>query len=192
MVNPNTIRQNERKTQFSQAIQAWRNITDANRSAWDAYANAFPIPSRKNPSAYLSGFNAFCRWHALMFTSTTAVLADPAGTQGTVANFAPQLAIVTGDLHFLADVVLTEGPWLLFVQLSRPLKNTQTFLKGWTRFVVALNEVAMPDSDISLQYERIFGALPIVGDFIGVRLAYLNTTNGQIFFEAPAIVTVTT
>lgn len=191
MVNPNTANQNAHKARFSAAIQAWRNITDANRAAWDAYANAFPIPSRKNPDAYLSGFNAFCRWHALTFTTSFTVLADPAGDQGTVTAFTPVLAINMGALRMLFDVIVTEGPWKAYVQLSRPLKGTQTFVKGWTRQVGDPGEGTWDDFDISFGYTRQFGALPVVGDLIGVRIAYQNTTNGQIYFAPPEVVEVT-
>lgn len=190
MVNPNTARQNSRKSTFSIALQAWRNITGANRAAWDAYANAFPIPSRKNPDAYLSGFAAFARWHILSFTSGSTVLPDPDGDQGTVEFFSPSLQLDGAELHLLLDATPTEGPWLAHIQLSRPLKTTQNFVKGWTRQTNVLSEGLWPDADITAGYTNIFGTIPADGDRIGVRIAYRNTTNGQIFFAPPEIITV--
>lgn len=191
MVNPNTQEQRRRKSSFSQAMQAWRNLTDANRLAWDAYANTFPIPSRKNPSAYLSGFNAFARWHGLRFLGSHVVLPDPSGPQGTISVGTIELVIDGASLNILIDAVETEGPFLCFIFATRPLGNTVSFVKGWTRIITALDSTGWPDFDITTGYTLKFGNIPSVGDRIGVRLAFLNTTNGQVFFEPAQIVVVT-
>lgn len=192
MVNPNTSRQNRRKRTFSGASQAWRTLSDGERSAWDAYANAFPIPSRKNPSAYLSGLAAFTRWHGVRWQNNSVVLADPAGAQGTADVASQELVISAGDLFVLQDISTTEGPWLAFVYLSRPLSSTQSFLKSWQRYIVALDDSQWPEANITAAYTSIFGSLPAVGQLVGFQTVMLNTTNGQVLFGPPAVVTVTT
>lgn len=191
MLNPNTANQNRRKSTFSAAVQAWKNISGANRAAWDAYANAYPIPARKNPSAYLSGFNAFCRWHGLRFVDNSVVLANPSGAQGTVALNSTEVIINAGAVRILLDVTTTNGPWRAFVSLTRSLQVTQTFIKGWTRFIQGLSPAEWPDWSIDANYVAQFGTRPAVGDQVGCVIAFLNTTNGQIFFQPPQIVTVT-
>lgn len=192
MVKPNTSRQNRRKRSFSGASQAWRTLSDSDRSAWDAYANAFPIPSRKNPSAYLSGVAAFIRWHGVQWQDDSVVLNNPSGAQGTTTVVSQELVIFTGDLYVLLDIVDTEGPWQAFVYLSRPLQPTQAFLKSWQRYIITLDSSTWPETNITTRYTSIFGSIPAIGDLIGFQTVMLNTTNGQVMFGSPSIVTVTT
>jgi hypothetical protein len=192
MVNPNTNRQRSRKQTFSIAAQAWRTISDADRAAWEAYAETFPIPSRLNPDAYLNGFAAFTRWHGVAKLSNPfAVLADPAGAQGTILVDGLELKTDGVDLQYLDASIETEGPFNVQLFLSRPISATQRFVKSWTRFIV--DEPVTPGIDIAIttQYLAIFGKLPAVGDLIGARQVFYNTTNGQIFFASPQIITVT-
>jgi hypothetical protein len=192
MINPNTVRQNRRKRTFSNASQAWRDLTSGNRSAWDAYANAFPIPSRKNPDAYLSGLAAFTRWHGVQFQINSTVLANPAGSQGTAVVDQTELILSAGSLFAGIPTVVTNGPWNMFLYLSRPLSASQGFIKSWMRFVHGQDEATWSDENITSEYVAIFGAVPPLGSRIATQVVFLNTTNGQVLFGAPEIVTVTT
>lgn len=191
MVNPNTARQNSRKRTFSAATQAWRDLTNSNRSAWEAYANAFPIPSRKNPDAYLSGLAAFTRWAGVNFQLTNIPLANPSGAQGTAVIDEVTLVISGGSLFANIVSTVTNGPWNAFLYLSRPLSPSQGFIKSWQRFVRAGPEATWGDENITTAYTAIFGAVPAVGALIGAQAVLVNTTNGQVLFGAPEIVTVT-
>lgn len=192
MVNPNTVRQNSRKRTFSAASQAWRDLSSGERSAWEAYANAFPIPSRKNPDAYLSGLAAFTRWHAVSFQLNGNVLDNPSGAQGTAVIDEVTLVLDTGVLYANIVSSVTNGPWNAFLYLSRPLSPTQSFVKSWQRFVRAGAEATWGDENISAAYIAIFGSLPPLGSLIGAQAVLVNSTNGQVLFGAPGIVTVTT
>lgn len=191
MVNPNTARQNRRKRTFSNASQAWRDLSDGDREAWNAYANAFPIPSRKNPSAYLSGLAAFTRWHAVKFQYSQTVLTSPDGDQGTAVVDQVELVIDSGSLFVLIPTIVTNGPWDLVLYLSRPLQASQSFVKSWQRFIRGADTSVFSELDISAQYTQIFGVLPVVGNLLGVQVVFLNTTNGQVLFGAPSVVEVT-
>lgn len=190
MVNPNTIRQNLRKRTFSNAVQEWRKLSQANRDAWDAYANAFPIPARKNPNAFLNGLNAFQRWHGVQYQSNSTVLANPSGAQGTAVINQIDLIISGGNLFVELDITTTNGPWSAFLYLSRPLSSTQAFVKSWTRYIVAMTPAQWISLNINAAYVAVFGAAPVLGQLIGVQVVMLNTTNGQILFGAPVIETV--
>jgi hypothetical protein len=191
MLNPNTQFQNVSKSRFSRATQEWKNLTSGNRAAWDAYANNFPIPSRKNPDAYLSGFAAFTRWQALSNLFSGSILADPSGDQGTIDASTPQIELITNQLYILPDVSSTEGPWVLHLFMTRPLSPTQTFLKSWLRHVITLPDSQWVDEEITAQYIQRFGNLPAEGDLVGCQQVYQNTTNGQVYYNQSEIVTVT-
>jgi hypothetical protein len=192
MVNPNTQRQRRRKTTFAIAAQRWRTLTDPDRAAWEAYAETFPIPSRLNPDAYLNGFAAFTRWHGIAIISNPfAQLDDPAGAQGTITPDGLELKTDGAALQYLDASIETEGPWNVQLYLSRPLAPTQRFVKSWTRFIDDTPVTPGIDIAITTAYLATFGKLPAVGDLIGARQVFYNTTNGQVFFAPAQIITVT-
>lgn len=192
MVNPNSIRQNRSRLRFSRATQAWRDLSGANRANWNTYANTFPIPSRKNPASYLNGLNAFTRYHSVWFLSQSSVLANPSGVQGTAVVNQIDIDLSGGVLSLLLEIITTNGPWRAEVSMSRPLNATQAFVKSWTRNITSATSATWADFVITTEYQNVFGFLPALGALIGVQVTMINTTNGQVLFGAPTIITVTT
>jgi hypothetical protein len=191
MVNPNTADQNAAKARFSASNQAWRTLSDSDRSAWNTYANTYPIPSRLNPDAYLSGLAAFVRWHGVRNQESPTTLNDPAGPQGVAVINSQGLAISGGGLFLELDATLTEGPWIVYVNISRPVKPTQSFRRSVLRFMGSFDEAVLPTLPLTVQYTVKFGGLPAIGDSVGLQVTLLNSTNGQVLFGSGEVVIVT-
>lgn len=190
IINPNSAKQNAAKRRFASANQAWRTLSGSDRANWNTYAATFPIPSRLNPSAYLSGLAAFTRYHGVTSQSNAATLANPSGPQGTcVVN---SLTIENGGIGATLELnaTTTEGPWEVYIYLTRPLQATQNFVKSWQRYIGSAADSLWPTIGISVQYFVTFGQFPQPGDRVGTILALVNTTNGQIFFTSPEVLTV--
>lgn len=192
MVNPNSSRQSERKRGFQKALQAWRGLTDTERSNWNTYAGAFPTPSKNNPASYLNGFNLFVRWQVASYQGPGNTLANPSGAQGVIGFTEVELQKIGAVLQLVVSYTKTNGPWYVLTYLTRPLSPTQRYQKSWTKLVnYTLNTVPV-DVNVAATYNQIFGLLPIVGDQIGVDITFVNTTNGQVIYIPTQIITVTT
>jgi len=190
MVRPNSFDQNDAKARFSASNQAWRTLTDTDRSAWNTYANTYPIPSRLNPDAYLSGLAAFVRYHGVKSQYDPTILADPAGAQGVAVINSLDLYISMGGLFIDVDATLTEGPWVALVYISRPLKPTQSFRRSVIRFLTAAAGAILPTIPLTIQYNAKFGSLPATGDYVGVQVVLINDSNGQVLFGSGTILIV--
>jgi hypothetical protein len=190
MVKPNSSDQNDAKARFSASNQAWRTLSDSDRSAWNAYANTYPIPSRLNPDAYLSGLAAFVRYHGVRSQDDNTILNDPAGPQGVAVINSLDLYISMGGLFIDVNTTLTEGPWVVFVHISRPLKATQGFRRSVLRFLTSVGDILLPTIPLTVQYNVKFGSLPQTGDSVGVQVVLLNSTNGQVLFGSGAVLIV--
>jgi hypothetical protein len=182
MVKPNSADQNRAKARFSAANQQWRTLSDSDRAAWNTYANTFPIPSRLNPDAYLSGLAAFVRWAGVASQQNISPLANPSGPQGVAILNNVFLEIDGFNLNCVIDATLTEGPWYVFVYVSRVLKPTQRYAKSWMRFCQGVDDSFLPTVPLTVPYNVRYGALPLVGDSVGTQVVLLNTTNGQVLF----------
>lgn len=126
-----------------------------------------------------------------MLSNPFAGLDDPAGAQGTILPDGLELRTDGAVLQYLDASIETEGPFNVQLFLSRTLAPTQRFVKSWTRFIV--DDPVTPSIDVAIttQYLAVFGKLPAVGDLIGARQVFYNTTNGQVFFSPAQIITVT-
>lgn len=187
MVNPNRFKQAGRKQSFSVQARKWRALTEPNRAAWGAYAEAFPIPSRLNPDSYLNAFNLFAKYHNLFNQlNNSATLADPGTTQASVEFLDPDIFVDGDDLIFEGTLTFDEGDWQAYVYCTNPIPYGQEFIKTTPRCLGS--GAANPSFSINIASRFIdqFGALPVVGDWLGVRMVYIRTDAGQ-FIEVPAV-----
>jgi hypothetical protein len=174
-------------------INGWRGLSDTERADWNTYANTYPVAARKNPSANLNGFNMFGRYHGVKgLWDVGSFLPNPSGPQGAIGTYTVGLSISGSDLIFTTNVFPEEGPWRGIAFMTRPLTPTQRFLKSWSRLVVTFDANGSVGGAITGSYTAKFGVIPSVGDLIGFRLILQNLTNGQVSFEQPVILTVTT
>lgn len=89
-VNPNTIPQQNARNRFAAASAAWASLTDAQREAWQSYANQTPVLNKLGESITLSGNSMYtgCYAFAALFgVSLTAAPTTPGvtvfGTDGS-------------------------------------------------------------------------------------------------------------
>lgn len=81
-VNPSTSLQTIARMRFTTNSQAWRGLTDAERAAWNAYAETHPIVSPLGEFKYLTGSSMFvkirCQRQANSIPGGTTPPAEPA------------------------------------------------------------------------------------------------------------------
>ncbi len=82
--NPNTTLQQARRASLAASAINWNNLTDAQRSAWDAYAVGTPIVDRIGQTITLTGQQAYVRAKAVWLTydASTQVDEDAPTTPG--------------------------------------------------------------------------------------------------------------
>ncbi len=189
---PNTPRQNSRKSAMSIVQQSWIALTDADRSAWNTYASTFPRPTRLDPDANLNGFNYFSAYHLFRIQSLTTVLSDPVGPQRTLSFIETEMIEADPILEWTSDVTVNSGGWLALLYMSRTITATTQVRRNRLRFIVGLETAGDLTLQIQTEYIAIFGAIPIVGEFVIVQEIWLNKFNGQIFEGLLQRFTVTT
>lgn len=182
MVNPNSASQSRRKNYFQQAQQAWLQLTMTDRANWNTYAATYPTPSKHNPDAYLSGYNLFVRHAAISLSTSGTVLPNPNGAQSTVNYIETEIIRDGTVLELNVTAGSPDSVWQTIVYLTRPLKATQEYLKSWTREIEINLSGPTVSTDIAFAYNRVFGLLPEVGDFVGVDITFINSTNGQVIY----------
>lgn len=181
---PNVVNKRRDNQYFNRNIiarvsRAWQQLTDANRTAWESYAAAYPRPSKNNPASVLNGFNYFQAVHNYRFVIGLAVLSEPSLTQQVDGLEQFELILSGGNLFFSMPAGTQTGAWYGIVYLSQPVPATINFVKQKTRLIYASNTFDA-DVQITSQYVAKFGALPDLGNLIAAKLVMLCSTNGQI------------
>ena len=190
-VPPRTDRQTSQKLAFQRALQRWGGLIPTDRGSWNTYATAFPVASRNNPNAYLTGFNLFVRHASLTYSAGLDPLVNPSGAQGSVVVTALALIRAGATFTFTTTTGALDSTWTVFIYLSRPLRPSQDYLKSQTIRVGTVFSVNNSISvDVSTLYEEIYGFLPTLDDSVGVDVTFVNTTNGQVIFLPSQILIV--
>lgn len=115
---PHTQRQSEQRVIFTTVSQAWRNLTDAERAAWETWAANHPVTDIFGNSQTLSGNAAFMKVNADLLTLgldiSNAPLADPTVIPVAVVSvdIVAATGVVTATFADAADGTEVYGVWI--------------------------------------------------------------------------------
>lgn len=131
-VNPNTAFQQARRAAMGTAAAYWSVITDAQRSAWDAYAAGSPTTNSLGQTVYLTGAQQFVACNALSaalggtaYAFTDAPLNFGKAPLGTITL---TLSAATGSTLTGVDAGLASGK--LAIALGDAVSAGVSFFKG--------------------------------------------------------------
>lgn len=112
-VNPNTVPQQNARNRFAAASVAWSALTQAQRNAWEAYANQTPVLNKLGESITLSGNSMFTGAYAYAAQFGIALEDAPLtpgvtdfGTNGT-GTFDISASTFTTTVTTGTDLILT-------------------------------------------------------------------------------------
>lgn len=191
IVNPNRKAQQPRRAALQLISQTWQSLTGAERAQWQAQAIAFPVPSRLNPSASLTGHALWLRLNLMVRMMNLSIRTSVASTPQDVLNVGTiEVNRVGATLIYFndSDSTLSQLNTLCFV--SAPIKVTQLYDRSRTRFMGYFALPSVDQVDITTAYIAQFGALPNTGDNIFLKVVYVNLNNGQMIFYPPQNIVV--
>lgn len=196
--NPQTQFQSAVRSVFASISQAWRNLTAAQRSAWNSAVSDYPYQSRLGETKQLSGFAL----HQKLNLNLHA-----AGDSPTLqAPLAP--AEVTGleDLEAVVDVgagdeitITTNTGGTIPAEMKYVVFATPSLSAGVTNVNKQYRKIGVATGsglgglqggfDAKSIYEAKFG-VPSEGETIGFKCRPINTNTGQDGAEISVLATV--
>jgi len=193
MTIPNSPMQNERKRVFAIAARGWRDLTDALRADWEAYASTYPQYAKHNAETQLNGFNLWMRVMPLRLIAGTGYIAPVELDLPASVTLSYTATYAASVLRIDVDCSNELEEWSIMLFISRPLSSTKNFVGSATRYI-AVTTSATYSNNISAAYYAVFGQYPAVDDRIAlttVVLAYdypyvVSPTTEILVVEAPA------
>jgi len=189
---PKTTLQNRQKIIMASASQGWRGLSDAQRALWDAWAASNPQYAKNNPSAELSGFAVFARWHAQAFTGGRELynfITAPSYTIASVDAVDYTLTYDDPSLNLEFEWSADADNLYANIFISQPFKNTVNFPGSRVRYLLRTTNNSTT-IDIAATYATLFGALPAVGESVFIDNVQYNQDNGMVYARQSAKVTV--
>lgn len=166
--NPSTAAQGLARSRLSNMSAAWRGLTEAQRAAWNAFANSFTITNPLGSAIYLTGHQAYVKVNTTLLCSGSAAVAVPpalpaftacsaTGLTGLVATPIIKIAGVspTGSITHMVYASAQRSAGVTYENDLRYIKNVTTYTAGF--------------ADITTEYVAKFGAL-IVGKKIFIHV----------------------
>lgn len=181
MVKPVTRGQVLRKIAFQSIVQAWRELSQANRDAWILYSSNYPIASRLNPDSNLNGFNYFSRYHLYKSLTSSDILADPGGAPVSISGISSQLTVTGGTvLNIVLDATPAGGDWGWLLYLTRPQGVGQKFVQNAPIALFSQDDDFPYNENITGNYNLLLGSIPEVGDYVGQKIVFVRTDAAQV------------
>jgi hypothetical protein len=190
MTKPWTADQKTMQIYFAQAVRAWRSLTDTYRNNWITWAATNPQYAKHNPSAQLSGFACFVKWHAFEFMCGGVLDTAPALTIPATPTITLKIILAAGVLSL--QIICPSGveDWNLAFFMSRPFGVAQNFIGTRPRFLTNSTD-ANTTRVITTFYTSKYGALPVLGDRIAVDYVRFMESGGQVNSRVQEVITVT-
>lgn len=190
MVKPWTTDQKTMQIAFTRAVKAWKEADASTRTNWETWASVNPQYAKHNPSAVLSGFACFTKWHMYRFLDGGAVDNAPALVIPAAPPITIKLILAAGVLSI--DITVPNGveSWNIAFFASRPFGGSQNFIGTKTRYMLNGTDLtgAFP---ITAEYTAKFGSLPVLGNRVAIDYVRFMESGGEVRSRIQEVVTVT-
>ena len=190
IIRPNTLRQQVSKTSFGSITRYWSTLSQVNRDSWDTYASTYPIPSIKNPSVDITGFNYFVKYHLIKFTTGSRSFLDNATAASGSLTFT-SFVLESNNLDWFQlvfDYVSSSDLFISLFFLSPPLEDSRVVPRLTPLYIdsslptSSVSTARTVDISLAATYDDLYNTLPVVGSSVVVRIPSYNTVSGALDF----------
>lgn len=178
--NPFTTYKAAIKSVFGYLSQHWRNLTDAQRLAWNSNTANYQVIDRLGALITLSGLALYKSLNQNLSTIGMSYITSPLMPAGTlVAGFSSMTADVSdNEIHVIMDAVVPAGMKQV-IEATPPLSPGVYNASNKFRVIQVVDAAGAADTDIVTAYVARFGSFPAAGSKIFARVKYINKTTGE-------------
>ncbi len=178
-VQPRTVAQLGSRTRFGDIAADWRGLTDLQRKVWIANAPNVQHTNVFGDNMPLTGFGLFTRLNNNLVAAGQAKVTDWPGQPDVdgfisftfIANTTAGTLIVTFTPAIPADQQV-------IVYATSGLSAGKSFVKSEYRQIGVWDDTVITGADLAATYIAVFGALPLVGEKVFIKLRPLNEDSG--------------
>ena len=179
-INPSTPAQSAVRAIFADISQAWRDLTEAERDAWNQAVANFIFTDVFGDSLEPTGFNLHQQLNinlaavALPFITSPPAPADVQSLTNLAVNEAGGGTVLEVD-----STEAIEAGTDFIIKATAGLSAGVSFVKTEFKQIAIAGSALIFPIDITTGYEAVFGSLPPSGSKLFVEMVGVNNTTGQ-------------
>jgi hypothetical protein len=175
--NPQTQKQQAQRSLLTTFSQAWRNLSEAQRTAWKNGAQNFPLVNIFGDVYYLAGNMLYNRLNLNLEKIGQSPISDIPTPEGTTECLATSLTASATVLDIAISAAVGGGNSVL-VRATPGLSAGISNFSNRLRDLEVFGAGATSPLDIFASYSAKYGT-PKSGQRIGVEIVAVNNTTGE-------------
>jgi len=191
-VNPRSASQILARQRLATPAIAWRGLTSAQRSQWNAAVGSFAGTDIFGDLRKPTGFALYCRLNANLALCSIAAISVPPLPLAVLSPTSLTLTQASGGATSLAYAP-TPVPALhnMVVKMTAPVSPGKSFVKSEFRVISVVAPAAATPFVATAAYATKFGGPGLAGQKVFVECFYIHSTTGQkgMALQSFAIVT---
>lgn len=183
-VNPNSTKQQNVRASFGALAGAWRNLTVAQRAAWNDMAPQYPAQDRLGNTIQYSGQQLFVKLNQSLISAGKAQIDSPLIPKSFSNRSINSLSLevtagaITEAIVFMSDPGTSDESFIVTITPGLSAGITKPGKSQFRKVEVFGDASLTEDLDIATTYESLYG-VPEVGATVFVRVELLNNLTGQ-------------
>ncbi len=189
-VNPNTASQQAVRALLTELSQGWRDLTSAQRSAWNASVSDFAKTDIFGDIKSPTGFNLYVRLNANIETvEQTQITNPPLVAAVDFVELTAAVLNITGSVGTIAFTPTIPGGMTSILRASPSLSQGISFVKSELRIIDLVPDGTATGMAIWTEYVAKFGT-PTEGAKVFFQLETVNEITGQKSVSSQVFTTV--
>ena len=181
--NPQTPAQQSQRSRISDLASLWSStLTQAQRDGWAAFGVSFPVTDKLGQVVELTGLQSYTRLNARLLAGGLTRIDTAPGEQAVTDLTSITLTVDVGlgnmEVAFLPTPL--GGSDRLQIEASPGVSPGINNATNRLRLIVTSGASVASPLDFEAAYVARFGAVPIVGTKVFVRVRTLRPENGAI------------
>ncbi len=179
-VFPNTSAQAAVNATFADIAQAWRDLSQAQRDAWNEAVGNFTHTDIFSDTITPSGFNLHQQLNLNLASIGLPFITDPPAPADvqSLTNLSVALNGGGSDLEVNSTELIEAGTDFI-IKGTAGLSAGISFVKTELKSLVIVDDSDAFPINIQIAYDAVFGSLPAVGTKVFVEMIGVNNTTGQ-------------
>lgn len=178
--NPDTTYQAAVRSRLASRSQAWKGLTDIQRTAWNSAVGDFTKTDVFGDTQTPSGFNLYVALNNNIINIGESALTTPPVPQSVIAFTSLSVAAANGaqtlTVTFAAAIAATEKILLFATPAVSPGKS---FVKNLYRQIGVLTSTDTSPYDAETEYIAKFGSIGEAGQKIFIKAVPVSVASGQ-------------
>lgn len=157
----------------AQVVNAWKNMSSANRALWREYVSIKDTTAKSGDKRILSDYQLFLKYNLIRLAAGLSILESITLSRVVTPLTEILLEIIDGSVEIFVDPDLNLSNMYFLLKMSEPLKDPNT-LHSRSLKVIDWSVVSAGNYKVNAGYESKYYTLPVQDDRVIISMLVFN------------------